>query len=175
MPASGAMPLKEIWYVPLMTVPAHVHACHSLYSAILSSGDLALPIACVHATCNHACNHAPHHAGFRGFAGALEVHLVEVSPALRGAQWAALRCSPAGSSGGSGGGAAGEQLAAAVRGSSGGAGASEGRSSGVREQAQVGVSGWNGATVGLGLQIAVTLQGMLDVCACMSMYHVRHL
>ncbi len=34
-------------------------------------------------------------AGFQGFAGALEVHLVEVSPALRAAQWRALRCSAA--------------------------------------------------------------------------------
>ncbi|KAF8068163.1 midA [Scenedesmus sp. PABB004] len=32
-------------------------------------------------------------AGFAGFASALEVHLVEVSPALRRQQWAALRCS----------------------------------------------------------------------------------
>ena len=39
-------------------------------------------------------DHAHTHAGFKGFAAALEVHLVEVSPALRAMQWAALKCSP---------------------------------------------------------------------------------
>ncbi len=31
---------------------------------------------------------------FKPFSAALEVHLVELSPALRAAQWRALRCSP---------------------------------------------------------------------------------
>lgn len=93
----------------------------------------------------HTCCQPPHTVatGFKGFASSLEVHMVEVSPALRALQWASLRCST------SPGGPAGSAGNNSSSGSSG-SGSSAG-SAGPYSSPEAGVSGWNGAKVGAGL------------------------